>query len=176
MDPLSPCCQYYMWNRQFSIQVFSNSLLFCKYPLKDSVPPHFSAAVRGNVAEIHFYLDVDCHEPLKWSEWRVSGWLPEVKRSHTSELPMYPHGQQDMKMMLLVAAEPQLTKSVLFVSWGRSWGKEALEHFNHCFAPVSVIDSDCISWSTVTPATIRHSWREQVEDGSMWQKISRDLL
>lgn len=31
-------------------------LLFSKYSLKDCMPLHFSAVVRDNAAEIHFYL------------------------------------------------------------------------------------------------------------------------
>lgn len=38
--------------------------------------PHFSAAVRGNAAEIHFYLareEMDCHAPAE--RWQRAGTL-----------------------------------------------------------------------------------------------------
>ncbi len=117
----------------------------------------------------------------------LSGWLPGVKRGHTSQLPHvrpWPAGHEHDStgsqrnpahkicitgvLRRMRAHSP--VEQIFCYLWQATDEEKGLpvEHFNHCFAPLSVIYDDCYSWGMVTPATREHSWR--VQDGSMWQK------
>lgn len=120
----------------------------------------------------------------------LSGLLPGVKRGRATQLPhvpTWPAGQEHGVAASQREPAPQISISCvqkgmkahspveqIFVIF--EWQQMQKSSLNHCCAPLFVIYSGCYRWTVVTPATRRHSWREQVEDGSMWQKISSDLL
>ena len=101
-----------------SLMTVCFSIQFCvQYNSRLSVSQLLSQIMLSEkyISTWHWENGLSCTSGGLAASWDfvLSGWLPGVKRGHTSQLlhkcPMYPHGQQDMIMILPPAKEKRLT-------------------------------------------------------------------